>query len=480
MTLQAKTFIGAIWSFIDIIINKGLYFATTIILAGVLGPKEFGILGIIMVFVSIGNNLIDSGMSTSLMRMDNPTELDYSTVFYTGFSISLFVYILVFFFSPFIAEFYEITVLSNVLRIYCLGFFISPLKSLYIIRLSKQLDFKKISLLNIPGNIISVLIAVWLGFNGYGIWSLVWLFLVNQVLSTLLYIIALPKIKFMHFDKQNFKYHFNFGYKLLLSAQLNVFFENIYNLIIGKYYSIAKLGLYERAYTLNNYPVSVLSGIISKTTLPTFALIKNDLVRLKQAYRKTMLIAFFLSCFGLGYLLISAEQIFLIILGPEWMEAVPLFQILCLSFVFYPSHALNINILTLFGRSDLFLKLEIVKKIVIIFSILVGINFGLLGLVWANVFSSVVAFFVNTYYSGKFLNYNAFQQLLDLIPILLLAVTSLTLTKFFNQYSTINNYFLILFLNAMLVLISTIVIAKVFKLETYNIFKSLLKENLIK
>ena len=479
MSLKKQSLSGVFWTFIDIVVNKGAYFIATIILARILGPKEFGILGMIMLFVTIGNTLIDSGMSTSLLRSNDVTEKDYSTVFITNILMSLFVYVILFLTAPLVASFYKLQILKDVIRIYSLGFVVNSFRSIHVIKLMKEMHFKKLTFLNLPGNIISVFIAIFMAYFGYGVWSLVYLFLINQFISTLVFWIFINWKPLWQFDFINYKYHFNFGYKLLLSAQLNTLFENIYNVIIGKFYDVRTLGFYERAYTFNNYPVSILSGIILKVSLPSLTLIKEDSERLQNAYKNIIQMAFFISATGLCFAALLAQQFVTIILGENWIQVVPIFQILCLSFIFYPIHSLNINILSIFGRSDLFLKLEIIKKITVIIVVAICYNFGILGLVWSSVINSIIGLIINTHYSGKFLNYPTLSQFRDLLPTILVVFLTVGVVfgfLFFFDSSAI----LQIFFSFILGFLTIIVIGEIIQLAPYIYMKQLILDQIEK
>lgn len=426
MDIKQKSISGVFWTFIDIIINKGFYFVATIILARILGPEEFGLLGMIALFVNIGNALIDSGMSTSLLRATDLTEKDYSTVFVTNVIMSVIIYLILYFLAPYVANFYSQASLNSLIKWYCLGFIIGSFRSIHVVRLMKEMDFKKITILNLPGNILSAISSIWAGYAGYGFWSLIILFLVNQSVSTLMFWLFIEWKPYFLFDFNNYKKHFKFGYKLLISSQLNVFFENIYNILIGKFYGVGNLGYYERAYTFNSYPVSVLTGIILRVSLPTLAILKNDLVKLQYVYKRILQISFLVSGFGLLFSCIFAEKIILLVLGDNWLPVTPFFQILSISFIFYPIHSLNINILSVFGRSDLFLKLEIVKKVLIILIVASCFRFGIMGLLWSSVINSVINLIINTHFSGLYLNYSTKNQIFDILPSFLLIIISLS------------------------------------------------------
>ena len=326
-----------------------------------------------------------------------------------------------------------------------------------------------------PGNIISLIVAIYLGHLGFGVWSLVYLFIVNQIISTFIFWLAIKWRPSLEFDYSKFKYHFKFGYKLLLSAQLNVIFENIYNVLIGKFYNIKVLGFYERAYAFNSYPVSILSSIITKVSLPSLTLIKDDSDRLQNAYKNILQIAFYISATGLCFGALLAHQFVSIVLGDNWLQVVPIFQILALSFIFYPIHSLNINILSVFGRSDLFLQLEIIKKITFLIIILFSFNFGILGLVWSSVINSIIGLIINTYYSGKFLNYPTIKQLRDLIPTFAVVLASMFVIYIF--LSNNNSSHLIQIISSFgLGFLTLIIFSELIKLAPYIHLKHLTAE----
>lgn len=478
MDLKNESIRGATWTFIDILLNKGAYFFATVILAKILGPKEFGLLGMITLFVTLGNVLIDSGMSTSLLRKNNVSQIDYDTVFVSSVLISIFIYVIFFFLAPLVAHFYKEPSLIKVLRFYCFGFVIYSLRSIHIIKLMKEMKFKTITMLNLPGNIISILIAIFLAYSGFGINSLIILFLINQLISSTLFWIFVKWSPSFRFDLSNFKHHFNFGYKLILSAQLNVLFDNLYNIIIGKFYDIKLLGYYERAFSFNFYPVSILSGLIQKVSLPSLSIIKDDKVRLQNAYKNILQVAFLISSSGLAFFSLFAYEFVFLILGEKWISMVPFFQILSISFIFYPVHSLNINILSVFGRSDLFLKLEFIKKITFLIVILISLKFGILGLVWSNVLNSIIALLINTFYSGMFLEYKTKQQLIDLLPTLGVVLITLIALYFFKCITVSFNSILQIifcFIIGLLLLITT---SEVIGLAPYQFIKNLILQKL--
>jgi O-antigen/teichoic acid export membrane protein len=217
-------------------------------------------------------------------------------------------------------------------------------------------------------------------------------------------------------------YHYGFGYKLMLSGLLDTVFKNIYNILIGKFFSVKSLGFYERANTFNEYPVSILTTIIARVSYPLLATMQSEKDRLASVYKQLLQFTFFITApLMLGAAAI-AKPLFLLVLGEQWLPAVPFFKIICLASMLYPIHAFNINILKVFGRTDLFLKLEIVKKIIVVVSILIAFQFGIYGLVWSSVVTSFLALVINTHYSSEMINYTTGNQLLDMLPTFFMSV----------------------------------------------------------
>ena len=421
MTLKKQAIHSVLWTFIDSFLVKGLSFVAGLILARLLGPSEFGLLGMISIFIAIGTSLVDSGLSSSLIRTKEADNTDYSTVFFTNLGMSLLIYGLLFVSAPYIADFYEQPILIGLIRLYCVGFVISALSAVQLTILIKAMKFKRITHFNIPSTIIGVCVGVGLGYMGYGVWSLVWMYLVTQACNSILLWSFSEWKPGLLISKEKLKFHYNFGYKLMLSGLLDQVFKNIYNVVIGKFFSAQSLGYYERAKTFNSYPSLMLTGIIGRVTYPMLANIQDDTVRVSRVYKNILQMTFFVIAPVMLGAAAVAKPLFLLVLGKEWLPAVPFFQILSISFMLYPIHAFNINVLKVYGRSDLFLKLEIYKKIIITISILIAFQFGIYALVWSSVFASFVGLVINTHYSSQMINYSLKHQLLDMLPVFVIA-----------------------------------------------------------
>ncbi|WP_313138954.1 lipopolysaccharide biosynthesis protein [Myroides sp.] len=435
MSLRGQAIGGIIWTIVDTFILKGLSFIATLILARWLGPAEFGLVGMIAVFIAIGTSLTDSGLTNSLIRAREKDNLDYTTVFWLNLSMSAFVYGVLFFSAPLIADFFKQPILIGLVRVYCLSFVISAFSAVQLARLTSDMAFKKITKLNIPGTIIGVIVGLILGYNEYGAYSIVWMYLTTQFIQSIMLWSTSNWKPTFSYSKERAKYHYGFGYKLMLSGLINTIFQNIYNIVIGKLYSPVTLGYFERSRTFNMYPITVLTSVISKVTYPLLANIQQDKNKVGAVYRIILRLAFFIIAPLMLIMAAVAEPLFNLVLGEEWNKAIPFFQILCLGTMFYPIHAFNLNVFMVYGRSDLFLKLEIIKKFVIIVAIFIGYWFGIYGLVWSSVITSYIALLINTHYSADMINYSQKQQFFDMLPILLIScISAFTILLYFYLF----------------------------------------------
>src|SRR5690606_25732916 len=268
MSLRKQTFSGLLWTFMDTFLLKGLVFVASLLLARLLGPTEFGLVGMVTVFVAIGTSLADSGLSASIIRTKDADDSDFSTVFYLNFGMSFLIYALLYLSAPLIADFYRQDILKDIVRLYCLSFIFSAFSAIQIALLNRDMAFKKLMQLNIPGTLVGIAVGLILAYSGYGVWSIVWMYLSTQIVQSLLLWLTSSWKPSLTFDKLKMSYHYKFGYKLMLSGLLNTVFQNIYKVVIGRFFPVQTLGYYERAYSFNQYPVTTLTGVISKVTYP--------------------------------------------------------------------------------------------------------------------------------------------------------------------------------------------------------------------
>ena len=439
-SLRKTATAGVFWTFSQQFGSQGIAFVVSIFLARILLPEEFGLIGMITVFMAVGQTLIDSGLTQSLIRTEQPDQADYSTVFFFNLGGSVLIYALLYLTAPLVADFYGQEVLTGIVRLYGITFIINAFSTVQLTRLTKKMDFKTQLMVSLPSLVVSGLFGIYLAYQGHGVWSLVWMSISQSFLKTIQLWYRTKWRPSFTFNTQKFKHHFNFGYKLTLSGLLDTVFKNIYQIIIGKFFLASHVGFYTRANTLKQLPVTNLSSALNKVTYPLFASIQNDDTRLRSVYKEIMQMVVFVIAPVLIIMGVVAEPLFRFLFTEKWLPAVPYFQILCLVGILYPVHSYNLNVLKVKGRSDLFLKLEIIKKINQVAVISVSIQYGIMGLIWGQLFNTIVSFFINTYFTGKFIRYNAFQQAADLLPILLLAFLSGAGVWLMDQYTPIHHW----------------------------------------
>jgi O-antigen/teichoic acid export membrane protein len=415
-SLKRKTIKGTAWSFIDNIGSSGIAFIVTIVLSHLLDPDEFGMIGMITIFIAISNSIIDSGFSSALVRKTDIRQIDYSTTFYFNIVVSVLLYGILYVCAPAISSFFKEPALLNVTRVIAWVLILNSFAIIPRTILVRNVDFKTQTKVSIISSVISGITGITMAFLGYGVWSLVWQQLSRQFLYTLFLWLFCRWRPMWEFSIQSFKEMFGFGYKLLLSGLIDTIYNNIYYLIIGRFYSSSQLGQYTQSDKYSSIFSSNLTSVVQRVSYPVLSSIQNDSIRLKEAYRHvikmTMLITF--ACM-LG-LFAVAKPLILILIGEKWLIAVGFLQIICFDRMLYPLHAINLNVLLVKGRSDLFLKLEIIKKIIAIIPIPIGIFYGIDYMLWSGVFVSFVAFFLNSHYSGPLIEYSTSAQLKDLLP----------------------------------------------------------------
>ncbi|MDX1652601.1 MAG: lipopolysaccharide biosynthesis protein [Brumimicrobium sp.] len=422
MTLRKKALKGVFWSGIEQFANQLIGFVISIFLARLLMPEEFGLIAMLAIFIGLGGALIDSGLTQSIIRTVDPDDQDYSTVFYFNLAGSIIIYTVVALCAPLIASFYEQNELTPILRVYALIFVINAFSAIQQTKLTKEMDFKSQMLASTPSLILGGATGIIMAIQGFGVWSLVWSYLVQSLTYTIQLWFWSDWRPIWFFSKEKFKHHFFFGFKLTLTGIIDTIYIHAYPIIIGKFFAPAQVGYYSKADGLKQLPVNVFSGIIGKITYPLFSEIQNDDIRMKQVYKKIMQMVIFLVAPTLIFAAVLAEPIFRFLYTEKWLPAVPYFQILCAAGILYPIHYYNLQILNVKGRSDLFLKVEIIKKIILTVTLIVSFQYGIYGLLYGSVFFSLIAFGINTHFSGKFINYTALQQTKDLLPTILLAL----------------------------------------------------------
>ena len=386
------------------------------------------------IFLAISQSLVDSGFSQALIRKQDRTEIDNSTVFYFNIGIGIILYGLLFAFAPLIANFYNEPSLVLIMRVIGVSVFINSFVVVQRALLTTRVDFKTQAKAALIAAILSGFCGVWMAAVGCGVWSIVVQQLLNLGVNALLLWYFSNWRPIWCYSWKSFRELFSFGSKLLASGLLETIYKNIYLIVIGRVFSVSDLGYYTRAQQFSDFPSSNLTGIIQRVTYPVLCSMQNDDRRLADVYRRFLRLSAFI-VFPLMIGLASvAKYLILILLKEQWLFAATLLQILCFSMMWYPVHAINLNLLQVKGRSDFFLRIEIIKKIIGVSILCITIPMGVAVMCVGSVFSSLISLVINTYYTGKLIHVGFFQQMRDLMPILLLSVSMGAIVYTFLYY----------------------------------------------
>ena len=476
--LKTEALKGVFWTFLEQFSSKIFGFLFQIILARLLMPKDFGLLAMVIVFIGIGTSIMESGFGQSLIRTKNPSESDYSSVFYLNVFVSIIVYAFLYFLAPYVSNFYNEEALTYILRVLAL---IIIIKSLYLVQktiLTINLDFKKQMIVNLFSTIISGIVSIILAFRGFEVWSLVYFQLLTNILSALLFWYYSNWFPKRIFDVQRIRYHYNFGYKLMLSTIINSIFNYIFDILIGKYYSSSQLGFYNRASTFQKFPTMLLGRSVNRVTYPIFSKISENLDQMKQALRKINKLVIYVYTPFMFLLIFNAKQIIVLLLTEKWLAAVPIFQLLCIGGLLQPIQYYNTNIIKTLGDSALILKINFFSRLFIVIGLVLVVNYGFYYLIIFQVFSMVFVTLSFMKFSGLKIKYNLFEQLKDIAVnfsvSFLISIVCFYLTASLN----LSNIWSIIFYFLSFILIY-LIFSQLFKLDSYLFIKKLITNKLI-
>jgi teichuronic acid exporter len=432
LSLRQQALSGVFWNSIQQFSHQIVSLIVSIILARILLPSEFGLIAMISVFLSVGRRLLDAGLGQSLIRTTHLDEEDYSTVFFFNLIASLLIYLMIYLGAGNIAYFFSQPLLVEILRWYGIVFIINAFAIIQSTKMTKEMDFKTQMKVSLPSVVLSGIVGIGMAVQGYGVWSLVGQGITQALASAVqLWWYSSWRPKFI-FSMDKLKLHFNYGFKLTLTGVIDTIFVNIYSIILGRYFAVQQLGYFQRADSLKQLPVTNISNVIEKVSFPLFAKIKDDDVKLRDVYKRILKLVTFIIAPTLLFMAVLAEPLIVLLFSEKWLPSVPYFQIICWAGILFPIHSYNLNILKVKGRTDLLLKLEILKKVLIVVSVMIGFQFGITGILYSSVAVSVLSFWINTHYTDKFINYSSRQQALDILPVILLAVLSSVAVYFIN------------------------------------------------
>ena len=422
-SLKNKTVKGIVWSSVERFSVQGIQFLVMIVMARLLTPKDYGLVGMVAIFIAVAQSLVDSGFSQALIRKQNRTETDNSTVFYFNIVVGILLYLVLFAIAPLVADFYDSPELTALMRVICLSVVFNSFVVVQRALLTVNIDFKTQAKASLTAAVVSGVIGIGMAYSGFSYWSIVAQQLVNLGLNTLLLWIFTRWRPRWIYSWGSFRELFTFGSKLMVSGLLDVVYRNMYLLVIGKVFTASSLGYYTRANQFAEFPSSNLTGIMQRVTYPVLCQIQDDDERLAQIYRRFLRLSAFLIFPLLVGLSAVAEPFVLLLLKEQWLFAATLLQIICFAMMWYPIHAINLNLLQVKGRSDLFLRLEIIKKAIAVLILCVTISMGLIAMCVGQILSSLIALIINTNYTGKLIQVGFLRQMRDLLPTLLLSLS---------------------------------------------------------
>lgn len=425
---------GLFWSAMERFGAQGIQFVFGIMITRILLPADYGLVGMILIFMAIGQTLVDSGFGSALIWKEKPTPTDYSTVFYFNISISFILYLFFFLLAPVIAKFYHEPQLVNLIRIICLNFIILSFSLIQQVVLQKKVDFKLLAFINVAGSLIAGIIALYLAFKGFGAWAIVIQILAKSFLTSLLLWVFNKWRPLFAFDFASLKELFGYGSKLTAASLIYTIFQYLYFNVIGKLFPVASLGFYTRAVQLQEFPVKTIGSIFNRVVFPIFSTIQNDNERLKNAVRKTLKTMVFFTFPILFGLIAISDQLIEVVLTEKWLPASGYFKLFCLMGLFYTFQVINGEVLKTKGKSDWVLKLEIITKTILVINIFITYRWGITAIIWGQMAVVIVAWFLGSYYVWKLIGYSIWTQLKDVFVYLALSVSMYIIAFFISKF----------------------------------------------
>ena len=414
--LKDKTVRGVGWSAIDNIAQYTVSFVVSIVLARLLSPDDYGLIGIIAIFTSVCGNLINGGFSDALIRKKSTTDDDYNTVFIINLGMSLLLYGVIYMCAPLIADFFKREELIILTRVSSVTMIIGALAMVQRTRLTKRIDFKTQTKITIISSVISGAVGITMALFGFGVWALIASNVCGQVTSTILLWFFNKWVPKLEFSTNSFKELFGFGWKLMLISVINSIWKDLYQVVVGRFYNPATLGQYTRAKGFSQLFSTNITSVVQRVTYPVLSNIQDEPTRMKDAYRRIIKTTMFITATGMFFLGAISEPLLYCLIGPQWHDAAIYLPLICITGSTYPLQAINLNMLQVQGRSDLFLKLEIIKKVIALLPLFIGACVGILPMLYTNIITCVISFFLNSHFSGKFLNYTSWMQIKDIAP----------------------------------------------------------------
>lgn len=470
---RSQALSGLMWRFLERFGAQGVTFVVSIVLARLLDPEVYGIVAIVTVFTAILNVFIDSGLGNALIQKKDADDLDFSSVFYFNMFMCVVLYLLLFAAAPFIAKFYKMPLLTPVIRVMSLTVIISGVKNVQQAYVSKHLLFKRFFFATLGGTIGAAVLGIWMAYKGYGVWALVAQGLFNATVDTLILWITVKWRPKMMFSIERFKGLFSFGWKLLISQLIDTVYNNLRQLLIGKLYNADNLAYYNRGYMLPNVFVVNVNSAIDSVLFPVMSNAQDSVESVRAMTRRSIQVSSYVMWpIMLGIAAVS-KPLVAVLLTEKWLPCVPYVIIFCISYAFLPMESANLNAIKALGRSDIFLRLTIIKKVIGFIILLATMWFGPLIMAASNLFFSVVNQIINAWPNRKLLNYSYGQQIADILPSILLSVVMFG-AVWWVQYLHLGN-FVTLLIQVIMGVAVYVIGSIVLKIDSFTYMLSILK-----
>lgn len=480
LNIRQKTLNGVVWSGIQRFGTMSITFVSNIVLARLLLPEDFGCIAMLMIFISLANTFIDGGFGVALIQKKNPTNEDYSTIFYWNIFLSFILYIILYVSAPLIADFYRIPLLTSVLRVQGIVLFFNAVSIVQQNQLKKQLQFKKLSIVYILSAAISLIIALIAAYNGWGVWSLVAQNISISIIHAILFWIVNKWRPLLVFSWKSFKELFSFGGFMLVSSLFSTFSNEIQGLLVGRMFNPATLGLYNQAYRLEGSAATATSSIIDQVTYPVLASLQDDKNQLISALKRFIQIPAYICSLVMMILIVVAKPLIILLYSDKWIDCVPYFQILCVAGLAVCLQGSAHNVIAAIGKSKVLLIWTIIKRSMTIILCLIGILVaGMDGLLWSCVLGAWGVYFINAYLVKKHIGYSFWKQIWLIIPSAILSISIGSIVYYIGSFLNFNMYVTAL-IQMLLCVVLYFIFSYIFKLQAFEYMYTIILNKLKK
>lgn len=473
--LKQRTIIGMIWSSIGKFGTLGLSFISNLVLARILMPEDFGYIGMLTIFIAISQVFISGGLGSALIQKKEATHIDYTTVFYWNLIVSLFFIAILFFSAQSIANFYNMPLLKDILRLLSIILIINSFSLVPSIYLQKHLRFKELSTRNIIASLVGVAVAITMALNGYGVWSLVFSNLSSGFASVILLWRLSPWRPTFEFSFYSLKKLFNFGGLMLLSSLVETIYTNIQGLIIGKAFSAQALGYYSQARKLEEIPTDALSSIVNQVSFPVFSQLQDNIELLRSGVRKNIKAISFLNFSLMVLMIVIARPLFLFLYTDKWEISISYFQILCIGAMFYTMNTVNTNVTRSLGKGAVYFWIQFIKRFIGIVLILFSVKFGLEAILWAVSSLQFIFFIINATVTGRLINYGVLAQIKDVGGCYFISILAGGITYYLLSFFEMN-HLISLISHTSIYSLLYLSLSYLFKIEGFFTYQEIVKD----